>query len=84
MLGLTDVSLDLPESQCGIAKCIRVSASSGILELGVIEGIVKLGPELESAPFSDLYIFKDRDVQVKLVGTKKDTHTSITPAGKDR
>lgn len=68
--------------RCGIDLPERAipQRSVGISELRMIEGIVKLRPELEGMPFFYHRVFDNRNIPVKLTGTTSNTNAGIAPA----
>ncbi len=68
---------------CGINLPKRriPQCSIGIPELGGVEGIVKLRPELEGMTFFYQGVLGKRDIPVKLAGTASNASSRIAPAG---
>src|SRR4030042_2845565 len=76
--------LDDARVDTGAADLPQVAAAypgTGIRELRMVEGIVKLGPELDRMPFSYFCILDQRDIPVKLAGPQYDAYPGIAEAG---
>ena len=72
--GIDGGAADLPERGRG-SRSIRIP------ELRRVKNIVEPGPELERVLFSYFGIFDDREVPVKLAGTKHGSHCGVAIGG---